>query len=43
VASAVPGDALARVLGGKPALAAVAGLLGRRFARADARLFGAAR
>ncbi len=43
VASAVPQEALTRVLGGKPLMAAVARLLARRFARADARLFGTGR
>jgi len=43
VASAVPEEALTRVLGPKPVMAAFARLLGRRFARADARLFGTAR
>ncbi len=43
VASAVPAEALTRLLGPKPLMAALGRVLGRRFARADARLFGTAR
>jgi hemerythrin-like domain-containing protein len=42
VASAVPPEVLSRLLDSQRAMAAVARLLGRRAARADARVFGAA-
>ncbi|MGY1783984.1 hemerythrin domain-containing protein [Geodermatophilus sp. SYSU D00698] len=43
VVSAIPQDAADRILGSTPLLPAVGRLLGRRSARTDARLFGAAR
>ncbi|MGY1608183.1 MULTISPECIES: hemerythrin domain-containing protein [unclassified Geodermatophilus] len=43
VVSAIPPEAAARILGGQPVLSALGRLLGRRAARADARLFGTAR
>jgi hypothetical protein len=42
VVSALPPEAVTRLLGTKPPLLVVGRLLGRRATRADARLFGAA-